>query len=369
MIARWACMSLLHRPGSLVGSVAALASAFVLVLLFEGIWQGESEKTADYPRKVEADVWVAQRGIKNMHMAASFIPESRRDQVAAVEGVVSVDPILYFSMLLEAGTRLSFCYIVGLPEGARKGGPWSMAEGKPIPAPGEAVLPDLLARMGGVRLGDTVRIADKSLRVVGLSRETYSMVNPLTFIHASDMADLLSLQGYDSYLAVKAGPGMDPSALAARIEKEVDGVSALARTDFVANDVRMSMQMGVELIGLITGIGGALAALILAFVLYTQAWQGRRDMAILKAVGFRSLHLLGGILLQAFLVGSLGFLAAVGLAYAAAALIAAAVPQVAVSLTSPLFAKTAMTAAGVAALAVIVPWRQAARVDPHSVFQ
>lgn len=369
MILRWACKSLFHRPGPLSGSLLALASAFLLVILFEGIWQGESEKTADYPRRIDADVWVMQRGVRNMHMAVSFLPESRRDQVAAVAGVAEADPILYLSMLLESGTRKSFCYIVGLPDGGQRGGPWSMAEGRASPRPGEAVIPQLLARMGGLGLGDSVRIADKAFRVVGLSAGTYSMVNPLTFIHAGDLADLLSLRGYDSYLAVKAAPGVDAAALAARIEREVEGVSALPKAEFVANDVQMSMQMGVELIGLITGIGGALAALILAFVLYSQAWQARREMAILKAVGFRNGQLLAGALAQAFLLGTLGFLSALVLAFGADALIAALVPQVAVELSGALFAKVAAAAALVAGLAVIIPWRQAARVDPHSVFQ
>lgn len=369
MIVRWAAKSLFHRPGALTGSVAALASALLLVILFEGIWQGESEKTAEYPRRIDADVWAMQHGVSNMHMATSFIPENKRDRVAEVEGVAEVAPILYMSMLVRIGSRRSFSYVVGLPDDGKRSGPWSMVRGRAVPGPGEAVIPDLLARLEKVGMGDAIHLADRSLKVVGLSSGTYSMVNPLIFVHGADLAGLLSLKGYDSYLAVKAEPGIDSRALAMRIEKEVDGISALAKAEFVRNDEQMSMQMGIELIGLISAIGNVLAALILGFVLYTHTRQRRRDFAVLKAIGFRNRHLYAGAAFQAFAMAAMALVTTVILAFAAAAAISALVPQVAVALSGAVFVKVGITGAGVALLAAIIPARQVARVDPHSVFQ
>lgn len=369
MMVRWATKSLFHRPGSLVGSVTALAAALVLVILFEGIWRGESGKNAEYPRKTDADVWVMQRGVSNMHMATSFIAESKRDKVAAVEGVADAAPILYMSMLVRIGSWRSFAYVVGLSKGIRRGGPWSMAVGKDSPGPGEAIIPDLLSRMEKVGIGDSIHIADMSLKVVGLSRETYSMVNPILFVFVSDLSGQLSLKGYDSYLAVKAEPGVDPAALARRIKHVVEGVAAITREEFIRNDEEMSMQMGTELIGLIASIGETLAALILGFVLYTNTWQRRRDLAVLKAIGFGNRQLYAGTLVQALALGAMGFGLAVVLSYAGMAAISILVPQVTVQLSIPLMAKVGAGVAGVAMLATLIPARQVTRVDPHSVFQ
>lgn len=39
------------------------------MLFFDAIYRGEVERAVTYIRRMDADVWVMQRGVSNMHMA------------------------------------------------------------------------------------------------------------------------------------------------------------------------------------------------------------------------------------------------------------------------------------------------------------
>jgi putative ABC transport system permease protein len=239
MIARWTVKELLRARMRVLGSIVSVGAAFALVIMFRAVWEGETRQLAVYLEEAGADVWVMQRHVSNMHMASSFISEGKRVELGRVEGVGSVDGILYLNTMVEAGGRQWFSYVVGIDEADQLGGPWSLAEGRGEVSSGEAVIPETLSRLTATSIGDSIQVADLRFEVVGLSRETFSVTNPVTFVPAADLSDLLSLSGYESYMLVRADPGVPPAELAARIEAEVDGVAALTTADFVANDLQL----------------------------------------------------------------------------------------------------------------------------------
>ncbi len=183
---------------------------------------------------------------------------------------------------MEAGDRNWFSFIVGLEDGDSRAGPWEVSAGKTVPGPGEVVIPAVLARMSGLSLGDEVGIGGESFRVAGLSEGTFSMANSVAFVTMSDLADIMSTFGSASYLLVDAEPGTDPNVLAARIQDDVDKVSVLPSDRFVDNDWAVAMQMGLEIIGMMTIIGGALAILLTGFTVYVSVSRKEREFAVIK---------------------------------------------------------------------------------------
>lgn len=91
---RWTIRTLLAAPLQLAASIGAIAGAFTLVLFFEAVFAGESEQIVSYIRSKDADVWVMQKGVSNMHMATSFVSDWKADRIAAMEGVEKVTSIL-----------------------------------------------------------------------------------------------------------------------------------------------------------------------------------------------------------------------------------------------------------------------------------
>lgn len=365
---RWTLKSLFVQPLAFLVSVAAAGSAFLLVMFFEAVYEGESEQVVAYVKHTDADLWVMQRGVANMHMATSYLTDWKLEQVADLPGVAAVEGILYLNTVIQSGDQQWFAYIVGLDVPDSQAGPWAMASGRAEPGPGEAVVPAVFATMAGLTLGDPVRITDRDFTIVGFSEGTFSMANSVIFVTKTDLEDVMTSLDIVSYGLVKAERGVDPAALAERIEEEVEKVHALPADQFVINDQRMALQMGVETIALMTLIGGALAVLLIAFTLYSQVARQRRELAVAKALGATNRSLYISVSLQAITVTLAAVIVATALALVVMPLATALIPAVTLKLTLPAVARIALVGAAVALLASLIPARQIARVDPLSAF-
>ncbi len=366
---RWALLSLWMEPGRALGSALGVGFAFTLVVLFQAVFEGESDRIVAYPENAGADVWVMQRGVSNMHMASSILWDWKETRVGQVQGVKDLTPILYLNSVVRAGKRDWFCYIVGLPPNAERGGPWRMASGRAEPRRGEVVIPRTLASLAGIGIGDQVAITDLRLTVVGLSDETFSMANSVTFVAMEDLEDIMGAYGYHSYLLVVAEVGEKAEALAHRIMREVDKVSALPRDRFVARDRKMALAMGTEIIWIMTRIGGLVAMLIVAFAAYSQVARLQGEYAVVKALGFRGSQLAMAALVQSITVTLAGLLVCVAVSYLVIPALPKLAPQVSVLVTGGQLARVALAALPVAAIASMLPIARIARVDPMSVFR
>ncbi len=366
----WAWRSVVAERGALLASAAGIGLALLLAIVVEGIFAGEADQIVAYPQRAGADVWVMQEGVANMHMASSFVNVARAADVERVEGVASVDDVLYVNGFLEtAAGEEWFVYIVGVRTGSARGGPWDLAEGEARPGPGEAVLPAVIARRSGLALGATVSVADVELRTVGLSRGTYSMANPVVFVHRDDLAGILSAGGSTSYLLVEAEAGQDPDALAARIDAEVSGVDAMTRADFVASDRAMAMHMGADVIALMSGVGTTVAALLVAFAVYAATLRRRRELAVAMALGSSRRGVLEAVLLQSVLITAVGYGFAVALALGLRPALAALLPEVTVLFVPATLLQLGLLAGGVAVVAAAVPGWRVAGTDPAEAFR
>ncbi len=366
---RWTLKTLwLQRTGTLA-SAGGVAGAFLMVLLLEAVFLGESTQMVSYIEHTSPDVWVMQHGVSNMHMATSFVWDWKEDEVAKMSGVESVSSILYVNTVVRAGERDWFAYVVGLQSGDARSGPWDMAAGSPVPEPGEIVLPEMFSRAVGIQIGDTATIADTRFSVVGLSKETFSMTNSVAFVNFVDLEKVLSVGATVSYMLVDASPGEAAEALADRIETEIDKVSALTQQEFITSDFEMAMKMGVEIIFFMTIIGSMLAVVIIAFTTFVQVSRRFHELAVVKALGVQNRAIYGSVVLQSVFVTSLGYVLAISAAVGAMPLIAALVPEV-IFLVSPMaLARMGAIALAVSVLAALVPARLVAGVDPVSAFK
>jgi putative ABC transport system permease protein len=365
----WTLRELLSAPQQLLASIAAVAGAFALVLFFEGVFAGESEQIVALIERTDADVWVMQKGVGNMHMTTSFVSDWKVGAVAEVEGVKKVTPILYLNSVIEAGGRNWFSFVVGIEAGDPRAGPWISAGGATLPGPGEAIVPDIFASNAGLTIGDTVRIAGRDFTVAGFSSDTFSMANSITWVTMADLADTMSSIGSVSYLLVDAEPGVDPGVLAARIMDQVEKLNAMPRAEFSARDFSIAMQMGLEIVWIMALIGGAVAVLLTGFIVYTHVSDRERELAVMKALGVRDRAIYMAIMLQALVIGLLAYALAVALIYLAIPVTGALLPKISLGMTSDALIRAGAIAVVVSLLAAVIPVRRVLRVDPVSAFQ
>ena len=365
----WTFRELISAPQQLLASIAAVAGAFALVLFFEGVFAGESEQIVALIDRTDADVWVMQKGVSNMHMTTSFLSDWKIDAVADVEGVEKVTPILYLNSVIEAGGRNWFSFVVGIEQGDPRAGPWLGAGGATLPGPGEAIVPDIFALNAGREIGDKVRIVGREFTVAGFSAETFSMANSITWVTMADLSDTMSTIGSVSYLLVDAKPGVDASVLAARIMGEVEKLNAMTRAEFSARDFSVAVQMGLEIVWIMTIIGGAVAVLLTGFIVHSHVSERERELAVMKALGVRDRAIWLSVMAQALVIGMAAYALAVALIYLAIPLTAAFLPKISLGMTNEALLRAGITALTASLLAAIIPVRRVLGVDPVSAFQ
>ena len=101
--------------------IAGVAVAFLLIIALDGIVNGATRQLTSYIDTSPATVFVAQRGVTNMHMASSPVPLSDLEAVRSVPGVDSAAPILYAPDTLSSGQQRQLSYVVGYDRGAQRG--------------------------------------------------------------------------------------------------------------------------------------------------------------------------------------------------------------------------------------------------------
>jgi len=365
----WVMKTLWIQKGSVLSSASGVAAAFILVIALEAVFVGESNKIVGYIRHADADVWVMQKGVSNMHMATTFVWDWKAKRIAELPGVKQATPILYVNTVVKAGGRNWFAYVIGLQPDGQRAGPWAMASGKPQPDKGEIVLPRVYAEMAGIKIGDQAEIADKTFTIVGFSKETFSMANSIVFVAFSDLEDLLSTSGTVSFILVDAEAGVNPEDLARQIEQKIDKVSAIPQQRFIHNDFQIALLMGVEIVSFMTVVGSTLAALLVAFTAYSHVARRRRELAIIKALGFRNRALYLAVMLQTFVITALALMLALLAAWILLPALSALVPQVTLDVTVAALIKMSSIALVVALIAAIIPAHFVARVDPLSSFK
>ncbi len=190
----------------------------------------------------------------------------------------------------------------------------------------------------------------------------------MIFAHFTDLEDLLSAFGTVSYLLVDAQPGVDPEDLASRIEQAVDKVRAMPQKAFIDSDYQIAMQMGAEIIALMSTICSALAILIIAFTSYSQVARKRRELAIGKALGVPNRAIYVGVIFQTTLVTGLAFLLALGVALLVLPHVSVLVPMITMVVTFEAITRIGILALLTAIIAALVPAYLIAKVDPFTAF-
>ncbi|VAW83991.1 hypothetical protein MNBD_GAMMA18-2437 [hydrothermal vent metagenome] len=364
----WSLKTLFAEPMRLMVSASAVAVSFILVIFFSAAFEGESEQMVVYLKKMDADVWVMQKGVSNMHMASSMVWDWKADKIAKIPEVEEIAAILYFNGAVKIGGKDWFSYVIGMAPDQSRTGSWAMAQGKSMPDLGEAVIPEVISKLTGVQVGDEITLVDRRLKVVGLSKGSFSMASSLVFVSREDLGDVLNGSDQYSYIMVYAKQGVDAQALTERIKEEVDKVNALTSEEFIKNDQQLALQMGAEIIRMMTILGTLLATLIVAFTAYSLIARKKQELAIAKAVGFSNRHIYLAALTQSLVITVLGLLFAVLISFTLLAWLPTVVPQVTLEVRLHQFTSLAFAVLPVALLASLGAARTVAKVDPMTAF-
>jgi putative ABC transport system permease protein len=277
-----------------------------------------------------ADVWAMDPKVQFI----DDIKPMQETQLLRVRGVEGVDWAvpLYKGILkarLESGT-FQACNVVGLDDSTLIGGPATMLEGRLDDLRrADGIIVDVVgarsrlakrAKDGSfipLKIGDTIELNDHRAVVVGICKVSRTFQSQpvvyTTYARATTFAPMERKRL--SFIQVKAKPGVDPKSLAARITKTT-GLAAYTKPEF--EDLTISYFMkytGIPVnFGIAVMLGFLVGTAIAGQTFYNFTLDNLKYFAALKAMGATNIKLLGMVVVQALLVGGIGYGLGTGLA-------------------------------------------------------
>jgi putative ABC transport system permease protein len=366
---RLAYHNLFQNRVRLAMSTGGVALALVLILALDALFVGMERDITAYIDNSEADIFVSQPGVRNMHMASSWIPEDTVDKVANVPGVSEVTPILYLENVMTAGDEPYPVYVIGLPEQAQKGLPWEIREGERLPGPGEAVIDAGIADTAGVHLGDSISILGFQFMVGGLAEGTANLVNSVAFVSASDFLEISGTEEAVSFVLATVDSGESAASVASRIETDLGDVTAQTQDEFSKQERQVVRDMATDIVAIMNVSGLMIGLAVMGLTVYTATLARRAEYGVLKALGANSRQLYGVVLAQAIYSVALAFVVAIGITLLLSMTIPQFIPSLSLYLSPTSALKVSSLAVVIAGFSAVIPIMQIAGLDPALVFR
>ncbi len=347
-------------------SVVGVGLAVMLILLLQGYRAGIYRQTAAYLDHTGGDVVVVERGTVDFLGTDAILPPGAAAAARKTAGVANVFSIVAETSVVEMHGRKELVYLVGYDPNLG-GGPWSLVEGREPSAANEVVIDRVLAGEHGMRVGDSLDILGRNLKVVGLSDGTALWMGSFVFAQTETVDSLIQSPGARSFLFVTPQRGVSAEDLRDRFR--IAGTDALLKSDLIRADQQLFGRVYDAVIGLMTAIAFGVGVLVVALIVYTATLERRREYGAFKAIGASNRVLYRVVAAQALLTGlggaALGTVLAVGLGE----LLVAWRPQFPVSLDATSILTAVAASLVMALLAALVPARSIARLAPAEVFR
>lgn len=314
-----------------VGIVFGLTIASFLITQQTSIFCGLMSRTFGAITDLsEPDIWIMDPKVQFIDDVKP-LQDTMLYRVRGVEGVRWAIP-LYKGLIKARLSNGNFqtCNVLGIDDATLIGGPPEMVEGTLADLRrAQAVIVDEVGARGKLarelpdgtkiplRVGDTLELNDNRAVVVGICRVSRTFQSQpviyTTYSRATQFAP--RERKLLSFVLVKAGEGQDARALADRIEATT-GLMAQLRDEFKWATVMYFMKnTGIPInFGIAVLLGFFVGLAIAAQTFYQFTLENIRHFGALKAMGAGNGLLLRMILLQAVIVGALGYGLGVGAA-------------------------------------------------------
>ena len=323
---------LMGDKGKYIGIIMGLTFASLIMTQQPAIFVGLMSRSYSFISDVGLpDIWVMDAKVQFVDDIKP-LQDTEIYRVRGISGVEWAMP-MYKGLLKVRLTDGTFqtCIVVGLDDSTLIGGPPVMIEGKidnlrhsdsvivdidgardklgkPSPISGEARIP--------LQIGDTLEINDRRAIVAGIAKVTRTFQSQpviyTTYSRAKSYAP--KERKLLSFILVKAKKGQNTTELTRRIKTET-GLAAYTQAEFQELTYEYFMHnTGIPInFGISVLLGFIVGAAIAGQTFYNFTLENLRQFGVLKAMGASNLILLRMILLQAVLVGSIGYGLGVGL--------------------------------------------------------
>ena len=314
-----------------LGIIMGLTFASFLITQQASIFVGLMMRTYGFISDIPlVDIWVMDPQVKFID-ATKSVQSQQLHRVRSIPGVAWAMPLMksFMNARLENGI-IEVVSVIGIDDATFIGGPPAMREGRVTDLwQADTVIADFLGasrdlarRMPDGRSiplakGDFLEIQNRRVKVVGISEASRTFQwQPMLYTTYSRAAGFVPEDRRPlDYILVKVRPAEDVAAVARRITR-VTGLLAHTRDAFELSTVAYFMKnTGIPInFGISILLGFLVGTAIAGQTFYNFTLDNVRYFGLLKAMGAGTGVLLRMILLQAIMVGGIGYGLGIGLA-------------------------------------------------------
>jgi putative ABC transport system permease protein len=351
-------------------SAAGIGFAVFLITILLGLYQGWNNRVGAFVEQVDADAWVAREGTTDFINAASILPRGLEAELNARADVAAVHPLIVRPMAFERpnGDRFE-TQLVGYDLASGVAGPPDVIRGRGEPGPGEIVIDDVLSRVSGVGIGDTLTFGGTSIEVIGIASGGNFAFTQASFVDVGEAAALLDMGDAVTFWLVSLEEGASVEAFQAEFQAEHAGLTVFTSDEFASATRSRILDNVIPIIALILGLAFIVGIAITSLTIYTATVERAREFGVMKAIGFNNMDLYRLVLMQSMLTGVLGFIFGVALTLIISSFVDRLVAQFIVLVRPQDIAFVLVATVIMAAGAAIVPARRVGSVDPAVAFK
>lgn len=188
--------------GKFFATIIGVGLLLTIVLVMNGIYQGNIADGVWLIENTATDLWVVERGRGGPFNESSRIPLDAYKSVAATPGVARASPFIVYAAQREVGGANQQFTVIGYDVFGGLGGPGRLVRGRAIRAPHYEMVADVKL---GLEPGERVRLGQHEYAVVGVTREAVdSGGNPLMYLSLPDAQEVQYQQDSQALVAARA---------------------------------------------------------------------------------------------------------------------------------------------------------------------
>jgi putative ABC transport system permease protein len=202
----------------------------------------------------------------------------------------------------------------------------------------EAVLNVSYARRNGIKVGETIKLKDKSFSVVGLARSPLGGQASDAYVKLAQLQAISGRKGRVNSAQVRAKSTGDVAAVEKRIDATLAGASVTTASDLadrvggsLADAKSLSGKLGTAL----TIVGLAAAFLIASLLTLSSVTKRIRELGTLKAIGWPGRHVVRQVAGESVAQGAIGGIFGALIGIGGAALVSALAPALEATVAAP----------------------------------
>lgn len=373
---RVALRMLLGDRSKYLSLVLGLAFAVLLITQQGSIFLGLMLRATGPLQNIsQPDLWVTDPYVKWVSETRA-LSDQDLNRVRSVPGVAWAEPFFTARATAELSNRdFRSVHLLGISRTTMVGRPPVVLEGRledlKIP---DAVLVEESSRgkLGDPEIGDVLKLNDRRAVVVGFVRAKPGFDSPAVVYSTYENAITYVPLGRNtlSYVLVGVKDDADLTEVQARIG-ELPDLAAFTPDEMRMKTVRFIMsETGIGInFGITVLLGFIVGLVVSASIFYQFTLDNLRNFAVLKAMGARRGTLVGMILLQALVVGAIGF--GIGVGGAGAFSLAGRKPgaELAVNFPWPLMVGALVAMLLCVSIGSLLSLQRVLRLEPAMVFK